>query len=255
MNRWVKNFKNNKGKKPSRAATAFCLTLACCACERVPAALYYRACQSRRQWHPSGELVDSCDHFENLPSWLLNLFRVQEAVLSTNSSTLPVAPAGQSTLPAKSLPSEDLLTERQLAESTLLISSPSSSTGIPLELLGIRPDVVQNFATPDLILPSDLQYLCDSQGFATVTSEESIYFVLTETWKETILRTASEELRLCIWTLLATVVAYAMPIPFTEPLWPDFQFQLKEVIESTVIPFLSVLELRDIEDWSYLLTE
>ena len=246
---------DNTGKKPSRAATAFCLTLACCDCERVPAAVFYRACQSRRQLHPSGELFDSRGHLEELPSWLLGLFRVQEAELYARNGTLPGAPAGPSTLPAKASPSQNFLTKPQLTEGTLSISVSSFSTGIPLELLGIKPDDVQTFATPDLLLPSDLQYVCDLQGFAIVTSEEAIYFVLTRTWKETILRTASEEMRISIWTLLATMVAYAMPIPYTEPLWPVFQSQLKEVIESTVMPFLAVVDPRDILDWKYLLTE
>lgn len=254
VNRPVQDL-DNEGKKPSRAATAFCLALACCTCERVPAALFYRACQPRRQWNLSGELVDSPDHLKELPSWLLGLFRVQKAELSASNGTLPVAAAAQSTLPAKSSPSQDFLKELKLEESTPFYASSSLRTGISLELLGIKPDDVQTFATSDLLLPSDLQYLSDLQGFAVVTSEETVYFVLSETWKENILRTASEGLRICIWTLLATVAAYAMPVPYTEPLWPVFQFQLKEVIESTVMPFLGVLDMRDIQDWSYVLTE
>ena len=231
------------------------MALACCACERVPAALFYRACQSRRHFDQSGELADSRDHLEKLPSLLLGLFGLQEAEQSASSGTLPVAQAGQSTLLAKWSPSQDIYTELQPAESTHFISNSSLSTGISLELLGIRPDDVQILASSDLLLPSDLQYLYDLQGFATVTSEETIYFVLAETWKETILQATSEKLRIRIWTLLATVVAYAMPIPYTEPLWQVFQFQLKEIIESTVMPFLSVLDLRDKQERSYVLTE
>ena len=254
INRPVQDL-DNKGKKPSWAATAFCLALAFCACERVPAALFYRACQSRRHFDLAGELVDNRDHLKTLPSLFLGLFRVQEAELSSSSSTPPVAQAGQSTLPAKSLPSHDILTELQPAESTPSIWNSSLRTGISLELLGVRPDDVQTLATSDLRLPSDLQYLCDLQGFATVTSEETIYFVLAETWKESILQATSEKLRIRIWTMLTNMVAYAMPIPYTEPLWQVFQVQLTEIIESTVMPFLSVLNLRDKQERSYILTE
>ena len=254
VNRPVQDL-DNEGKKPSWAATAFCLALACCACDRVPAALFYRACQPRRQWHPSGELIDSRDHLEELPYWLLGLFRVQEAELSASSGTHSVAPAAKSTFPLEKSPRQDFPAELQLAECNPFTSTSSLSTGIPLELLGIRPDNVQTFATSGLLFTNDLQHLSDLQGLAIVTLEETVYFVLAESWKETILRIASEGLRICIWTLLATMAAYAMPIPYTEPLWLVFQFQLKEVIESTVIPFLSVLDLRDIQDWSYILTE
>ena len=155
----------------------------------------------------------------------------------------------------KSSPSQHPSKEFKLAESTPFYSRSSNGSGILLELLGIRPDDVQTFPTSVLLVPSDLEYLSDSQGVTVVTWEEATYFLLAETWKENILRTASEGLRICVWTLLATIAAYAMPIPYTEPLWSVFQFQLREVIESTVMPFLSVLDLRDIQEWSHILTE
>ena len=204
----------------SRAATAFCLTLACCACERVPAALFYRACQTRRRWHATGDRVDSCDHLEDLPSWFVGLFRLQEPEISAK-----------------------YVEGLNLADST------------PSELLGIRPDDVQTFAASVLLLQNDLQYISDLHGFATVALDGTIFFVLTETWKRTILHTASERLRTRIWKLLATVAAYAMPIPYTEPLWTVFQAQLQVVIESTVVPFLSVLESKDVQDWNDQLME
>ncbi len=65
---------SKEGSKPSPAATSFCLALACCACGRVPASLFCRPCQPRREWHSSGDVVDSRTHLEELPSRLFTLF-------------------------------------------------------------------------------------------------------------------------------------------------------------------------------------
>jgi len=78
-----------------------------------------------------------------------------------------------------------------------------------------------------------------------------MYFVLADISKEIILHATSEKLRVQMWTLLVRLASYSMPSPYTEPLWQVFQSHLEEVIEGTVLPFLSVIDLNHFQAWSY----
>lgn len=104
-----------------------------------------------------------------------------------------------------------------------------------------------------LILSLHLQDLVNNRHVSVTTSEGVVYFALADVSKEIILHAASEKLRVQTWMLLVRLASYSMPSPYTEPLWQVFQSQLEEVIEGTVLPFLSVIDLKHFQAWSYQL--
>jgi len=266
----------SKGEsKPSPAATAFCLALACCACGRVPASLFYQPCLSRREWHSSGEIVDSQTHLEELPSWLFTLF---DTTQNGQGSRTRQVTSGD-TLSAKFEPQQHAFHNHLVSRNNDLPQTASQSnprqfslgqsrarktgsrlstdrerqehTDIHLEIVGVRPDHVDLSRSSPLILPLDLQNLANNRDLAITTSEGVMYFAMAEIWKETILQAASEKLRVQTWTVLVKLAAYSMPSPYTEPLWQVFQSQLEEVIEGTVLAFLSVIDLKHFQAWSH----
>lgn len=263
-----------EGTKPSPAATAFCLALACCACGRVPASLFYRPCLSRREWQSSGEIVDSQAHLGELPSWLLLLFNTHQSdqgsvtQRATSSDALsapesqhhafrdhPVsANNDQSQAASPSPPRQSSLGWSPVRQRGSRLSTHQESqehTDIHLELVGVKPNHVDLSRRSDLILSPDLQHLSNSRGLAITTWDGAMYFALAEIWKETILQAASEKFRVQAWTILVKLASYSMPSPYTEPLWQVFQSQLEEVIEGTILPFLSVIDLKQFQAWSY----
>ena len=248
------------------------MALACCACELVPASLFYRPCLSRRRWHPSGDFRDSWAHLGELPSWLFDLFGGLEnrdgpgPDLGASSDTSSVSESdrcaphdhgivinggfrqtrstsqGGRDSPslvenARNRQSQDLEAEKELR--------------IPIEVVGVRPECVGSLRTCYLVLSSELWSLLRCQVVAIATLEGIPYFALGETWKEVILRTASEKVRVQVWILLVTLTTYSTPTPYAEPLWQIFHTQLEEVTEKTIIPFLSVLDLTDFKAWGH----
>ena len=121
---------------------------------------------------------------------------------------------------------------------------------IPLEAVGLRPDCVALLQSPYLQLPSELQSLIGSQAIYITTADGCAYFVLNQTWQDAIINMASEKLRIRTWALLVTLTAWSAPGPYTEPLWRTLQAQLEEVIQSSVLPFLSVIDLADFKGFS-----
>lgn len=260
--------------KPSPAITSFCLALACCACEQVPASLFYRPCRSRREWHSSGEIVDSQTRFEDLPSWLFTLFddirddhgsgtqraisRKTVSVPESQPSTFrnhPVSTIGdlsQVTSPSK--PRSDSLGRSPSREKVSWPSTrrkPQKHAQIHLENVGVRPNDVGPSRRSHLILSPEFQILANSRGLAVTTSEGVMYFALAEIWKETILQAASEKLCVQTWTIFVNLASCSMPSPYTEPLWQVFRSQLEDVILGTILPFLSVIDLKHFQAWNY----
>jgi len=156
---------SEEGTKPSPAATAFCLALACCACGRVPASLFYRPCRSRREWHSSGELIDSQTHLEGLPSWLFALFDTTQH--GQGSGTQQTSSGGTLSLPksqqhtfhnhidsrindlsqaaSPSTPRRDSLCRKPARKKGSRLSThrqPQEHTQVHLEVVGIRPNHV-----------------------------------------------------------------------------------------------------------------
>jgi hypothetical protein len=265
----------SKGEsKPSPAATAFCLALACCACRRVPASLFYRPCLSRREWHSSGEIVDSQTHLEELPSWLFTLFDTtlndqgSGTQQATNGDTLSVPESPQHVFHDQRVSSNNGLLQAAPLSTPRRDSSgrsparnkgsrlathrePQEHTQIHLEIVGLRPNHVDLLRRSHLILSLDLQNLINSRDLSITTSEGVMYFAMAEIWKETILQAASEKLCVQTWTILVILASYSIPSPYTEPLWQVFQSQLQEVIEGTILPFLSVIDLKHFQAWSH----
>ena len=252
----------NEGRRPSWAGTALSLTLACCACDRVPASLFYRSCLPRRQWHASGALAESEDHFRNLPPWLFRLFYLFQTAKAPEAETGSIGNARHDTnqsikgdserkLPTSASDQTSLAnTENALGD--LCIDPISVCSGqVPLEFVGVPPDFVNARNPSHLVYSNDLQGLLDAQAVTLILSEVTVYFKLDKAWKRAILRSASETLRIKAWILLTTLATYSAPTPYTEPLWQLHQAQLEGVFERTVIPFLSVQDLVDFKAWDH----
>ena len=249
-------------RQPSWAGTALCLALACCACNRVPASLFYRSCLPRHQWHASGALALSEDHFRNLPSWLLRLFDLPQTTKVREPETGSIQNAqhdntrsingdperNPSTSPSDQTPLGSA--ENALGELSINPASGCSERN-PLEFVGVPPDLVDARGPSYLVYSNDLKGLLDAQAVTIINSEGTVYFELDEAWKLFILRSASETIRIKAWILLTTLATYSTPTPYTEPLWQLYQAQLENIFERTVIPFLSVQDLVDFKAWDH----
>jgi hypothetical protein len=75
------------------------------------------------------------------------------------------------------------------------------------------------------------------------------WYIVSETWKE---RRAcdltSEEVKAIHFRILG-IVSRAFPVPWTTLLWEEVEEQLREVIESTCLPFLGMLDKEDLIEY------
>ena len=252
----------NKGRRPSWAGTAFCLALACCACDRVPASLFYRSCLPRRQWHASGALAQSEDHLRNLAPWLCRLFYLPQTAKvrepgtgsigdARHDNTQPISRDPERNLPISQSDQMPLANAENALGDQFIDPASVRSKQIPLEFIGVPPDFVDARGPSHLVYSNDLQGLLDAQVVTIILSEVTVYFTLDRTWKRVILRSASERLRIKALILLTTLATYSTPTPYTEPLWQLYQAQLEDIFELTVIPFLSVQDLVDFKAWDH----
>ena len=252
----------DEGRRPSWAGTAFSLALACCACDRLPASLFYRSCLPRRQWHASGALAQPKDHLHNLPLWLFRLFYLPQTAKVREPETGSIRNARHDNTQPISRDPERKPTISQSDQISLgkavnafgdLSIDPASvrSKQIPLEFIGVPPDFVDTRGPSHLVYSNGLQGLLDAQAVTVILSEMTVYFTLDKAWKRVILRSASERLRIKAWILLTKLATYSTPTPYTEPLWQLYLAQLEDIFERTVIPFLSVQDLVDFKAWDH----
>lgn len=200
------------GTRLSTTATMTCLVLVCCRCDRVPALLFARASQRQRRWDVSGEVeILERPAAEKVPQWVEDVFVVVERKFGDVKSKR-----------------ED---EGVYYPTTLGIAGlPRSSASFHLYQLS---DHVKSLCKDGIIS-------------AELDQDDYLYLQMNQETKEDVLHQTTDEDHIYILFGLLKLVINTFPDAYAEAFWSRIAAQCRPVIESTVLPFLSVIE------WSHL---
>ena len=193
-------FKCN-GDVLSPTASKLCLTLASCACDRVPAFLFTRPYYpNRRRWSSNGEIEQKdVTGTLALPQWPKDLFvEVEESG----------SPCG----------GVDMLYE-------------GIAIGYPPLAGGKRR----------FTLEADIANLLSRNIISFDLVEEGLQLALHPTVKERLWGQTSKDDRLLVWFDLLKLVVTSFPDVYAEIMWQTIQWQCRNVVRSTILPFLSVV--------------
>lgn len=95
-------------------------------------------------------------------------------------------------------------------------------------------------------LSPNIDSLCQSKIINTELDGEYSFFQMNESIREEIWEQTSTHDRLLLWFDLLKLIIHAMPDAYVEVFWQIILRSCKPVIDSTLLPFLLVLE------WTYL---
>ncbi len=180
-----------------------CLTLASCACDRVPAFFFTRPYYAdQRRWNMDGEIEQN--NFPGalaslpFPPWSRRVF------VETNKSTGP---------PGKG---------KTLYEDVTL--------GCPCGGKNARV----------FTLSADIAELYSQDLVSFDLDEDYLMLAMHPGVKEVLWRQTSIDDRLFIWNGLLQLVVNSFPNVYAEIMWQQIQWRCRDVVRSTIIPFLSV---------------
>ena len=96
-------------------------------------------------------------------------------------------------------------------------------------------------------LSPSIEDLCRRSVISTEHDGEDVFFCMVSSMREKIWEQTSTQDRLLLWFDLLRLVIYSSPDACAEIFWQQTFRSCKPVIESTLLPFLSVLEWEDLE--------
>jgi len=98
---------------------------------------------------------------------------------------------------------------------------------------------------------------CGAESFTTIIEkavrsnilrDEAHFYTVEETWKDRYQVGLGSEMARSIYFTIMGIVIRAFPEPYCEFTWEETEDQLWEVVQSTCVPFLGVLDIDDIKD-------
>ena len=101
-------------------------------------------------------------------------------------------------------------------------------------------------------LSKSIQTLCQQKAITVVLDREELFFTMEQSKKDDILMQISTEDRLLICFDLLKLTLFSCPDAFAERFWLSTMAILKPIIDTTIIPFLSVLEWEHLESQSLM---
>ena len=254
--------------------------LACCECNRVPAFLFSRPYFSQRRWTAFGEVYVSQPQPQAAPQWSSGLFeRVGD--IPDSKSVFHATSLGlcenlcRSIVPWPPFESQPTFSQTPYQWSEFPQELKFSSS-VALDLVSVqakektkqdksteeaRPimeEASNGRTTPQSMhltkqsdwlfrLSEDIQTLMGLNIIHPRLDEDWLYFELSGSWIDSIRRECSTEDRVRLLYDLARLVASAYPDPYAESLWQIIRVRSKDIIDSTVLPFLSVLCPQDVD--------
>lgn len=117
-------------------------------------------------------------------------------------------------------------------------------------LVGLPPGFLQSKSIHGLRISNNIRALIRQDILRTYTEDGWLYFELTDPWQEILHQDLHEDGRMNCLAGLAALVIQSYPAPYLEPLWQSVQEQCAQLIDSTIHPFLSVLEWRCFGEYS-----
>ena len=194
------------GKPLSAEASMTCVALAACNCDRVPALLFVRPFCNQRRWNLDGEI------------------EIQAPPPAEQFPQWPrkiFVPVAFSSLEKKDYPNDQL-----------------HSTALGFPTISGNPVYYQ--------LSPSLNLLSQNQNLSIQLDEGDVFLSISTVSKEDIWKQTSIPDRLFVWFELLKLVIYAFPDTYAESLWRRVACNFVDIINSAIVPFLSVL------DWSHL---
>ena len=95
-------------------------------------------------------------------------------------------------------------------------------------------------------LSPSVERLCQQNIISIEHDEESFFFRMVDSIREEIWEQTSTQDRLLLWFDLLKLIVYSSPDVYAESFWKSIFNAFKPVIDSTLLPFISVLE------WTHL---
>jgi hypothetical protein len=117
--------------------------------------------------------------------------------------------------------------------------------------LGLFDGFAASLELGDFYLSRDAQALIRYNVLDCYTDLGLLHFRINEKWKEQIRRECPDEYFVPFLLDLAILVIHAFPEPYADCLWRILYSPLKDVMNLTVIPFLSVAGPEDVEKLRY----
>ena len=198
---------NWSGEYLSVEDSMLCLILACCKCDKIPALLLVRPFHAQRRWSVDGEI---------------------EFVRPPDNDAVPQWP--------KKVFNETTEFDGVAAAAHAFVYSATA--------LGVREQISDG--TKAFYLAPAFQRQRRQRLFHVNAEEDVLFLEMDEKSKEQIWKQTSADQRLQAWFDLVKLVIYSYPDVHGEVCWQKVLYSCRTVIESTIIPFLSVL------DWAQL---
>lgn len=202
------------GKLLSRAAIDFILLLAASRSPQVPAFVFLRPFTTRQSWSPEGELC-STPVSRTLPS-VASLF-----VGGSNPEAKAIGPA---------LPQEPFA---WYCDSVPRVSEVSGGS--------YEDDVVRP--------GKELDRLLFSSALAADVKDDLVYFGLSDRLKRILSKTPTNKWRKAKMDFVKLVIS-CLSDPYIEPLWELVLLRCRDILKSTVIPYLSCADSDEFADLS-----
>jgi len=83
---------------------------------------------------------------------------------------------------------------------------------------------------------------------SNILRAEAHFYTVEETWKDRYQVGLGSEMARSIYFTILSIVIRAFPEPYCEFTWEETEHQLWEVVHSTCVPFLGILDIDDIMD-------
>ena len=95
----------------------------------------------------------------------------------------------------------------------------------------------------------DVQSLFEQRIIYNILDEGLLYFKIAEDWKHSIRRECHVNDHVGVLSDLVKLTIFAFPDMHIEALWQCIRLGLSKIIKSTVLPFLSVIEWQEFEQF------
>lgn len=186
--------------------------LACCDCDSIPALLFSRPYSPRRRWDSTGTVKIAHPVLSKVPQWASGLFRqIDEGQLRGNVD--------------------------------LGYSFPPSHLGLYVDH-GEANSRLHHFGVSE-----DVQSLFERSIIYNILDEGLLYFKIAENWKHIIRLECTVNDHVGALSDLVQLIIFAFPDMHTEALWQCIRLGLSKIIKSTVLPFLSVIEWQEFQQF------
>lgn len=116
--------------------------------------------------------------------------------------------------------------------------------GLPSRGKGVFSSTAGEFSPQ---LAPNIEYLCQQDIVETEIDGDNLFFRMAQSVREEIWEQTCTQDRLLLWFDLLKLIIHSSPDIYAEMFWQTILCNCKPVIDSTLLPFLSVIEWPDLQ--------